>query len=220
VATKKQTRSRAAASQTPAPRKGPILPIVGGAVAIALIVTILVTFGGDESSAETGDPIITGSALPLAVENQSDAGIGLRIPAVTGADFEGNPVTIDPDDGRIKVVLFIAHWCPFCQAEVPLVQDSIAAGALPAEIDFYSVATGISPTRENYPPSAWLEREEWNLPVIVDDAASTIANSFGLTAYPFWVFVDDQGNVMGRVTGSLGSNLTVLFDSLVADGTS
>ena len=137
-----------------------------------------------------------------------------------GADFAGNTVSISADDGRPKILLFIAHWCPFCQAEVPVVQDYVASDAVPAEIDFYSITTGISATRENYPPSAWLEREEWNVPLIVDSAASTVANSFGLTGYPYWVFVDDQGNVMGRITGQIGDNLPLLFDRIATDGTS
>ncbi len=219
MARNKNTRSER--SPEPQARKLPILPIVGGVVAVALIVTILLTFSGDDdASAEVGEPVVTGSALPLAVDNANDAAIGLQIPEVTGADFDGNPTSISPDDGRAKIIVFIAHWCRYCQAEVPVVQDYVAARAVPGEIDLYSVTTGISPTRENYPPSDWLEREEWNVPLIVDDAASTVAGTFGLTAYPYWVFVDDQGNVMGRITGQVGDNLPLLFERIATDGTS
>jgi len=213
--------TRSERARKPEACKLPILPIIGGVVAVALIVTILLTFSGDDDAAAAfGEPVVTGTALPPAIENESDAAIGLRIPAIGGADFDANPVSISPDDGRAKVILFIAHWCPFCQSEVPVVQDFVAAGGVPAEVDFYSVTTGISPTRENYPPSEWLEREEWNLPVIVDDSGSTVAAAFGLTAYPYWVFVDDQGNVMGRITGGVGENLPLLFERIAADGTS
>ncbi len=216
----RQSSSRPPARSPRATRKLPILPIAGGVVAVALVVTVLATFGtSDSEAAEIGEPVVTGSALPLAADGSSDAAIGLRIPEVRGADFDGNPVVITPDDGRVKMLLFIAHWCPHCQFEVPVVQDFVEAGNLPAEIDIYSIATGISPTRENYPPSEWLEREEWNVPVVVDDAASTIGRTFGLSAYPFWVFVDDQGNVLGRISGRIDADaLAELTTRLVTDG--
>jgi hypothetical protein len=59
------------------------------------------------------------------------------------------------------------------------------------------------------------------VPVIVDDAGSSVGRTFGLPAYPYWVFVDDGGNVMGRLTGRIGTeNLTLLLDELVAEGSS
>jgi hypothetical protein len=38
----------------------------------------------------------------------------------------------------------------------------------------------------------------------MDDAASSIGQAFGVTAYPFWVFVDAQGEVTARATGQIG----------------
>jgi hypothetical protein len=37
--------------------------------------------------------------------------------------------------------------------------------------------------RPNHPSTAWLARERWNLPVIVDPDGE-IADTFGLSAYP------------------------------------
>jgi hypothetical protein len=55
----------------------------------------------------------------------------------------------------------------------------------------------------NYPPSAWLEREGWTSPVVVDDRASTVGATFGVTGYPYFVFVDGNGRVAHRASGEL-----------------
>jgi thiol-disulfide isomerase/thioredoxin len=125
----------------------------------------------------------------------------MRAPLVEGADFDGQPVAIEAD-GRAKVLLFLAHWCPHCQAEVPVVQGWASAGGIPDDVDVISIATGIDPSAPNYPPDAWLEREGWTLPVIVDPTNS-VSDAYGLTAFPFWVFVDPDGNVRGRASGEM-----------------
>ena len=53
--------------------------------------------------------------------------------------------------------MFLAHWCPHCQAEVPRIVTLAKAGAFDG-LDVASVATGTSSQYPNYPPSAWLAR--------------------------------------------------------------
>ena len=53
------------------------------------------------------------------------------------------------------------------------------AGSVPDNVDLYSVATGINAERPNYPPEAWLEREGWTLPVLVD-TKNEVAQAYGL----------------------------------------
>jgi hypothetical protein len=84
-----------------------------------------------------------------------------------------------------------------------VVQGWLDSEPLPSGVDFYSVATSITETRENFPPDDWLEREDWTPPVVVDDEASTVAANFGLNAFPFWVFVYPDGTVAGRTSGGL-----------------
>jgi hypothetical protein len=74
------------------------------------------------------------------------------------------------------------------------------------------VATGIDPTLPNYPPDAWLAREGWTPPVIVDGDRQ-IATAYGLTAFPYWVAIGADGNVAGRLTGELSPDQ---LDQLVA----
>ena len=213
--TSKKTAGRPAGKATP--KKFPVLPVLGGIVAVALLVTILLTFSSDSGATESGEPLVTGEALPVLQDNATDPAIGLPIPEVVGADFAGNEVTISRD-GRSKVIVFLAHWCPHCQYEVPILRDFVEQGLVPEEVDLYSVTTGISATRENYPPSEWLEREGWNIPLIVDDTGNTVGEVFGLSAYPFWVIVGPDDTVLGRLAGRIeAENLPALLAG-AADG--
>ena len=148
-----------------------------------------------------GVPLITGGSLPDYQNPTGDAAVGLPAPEVAGTDFTGKPVAIKKD-GRPKVILFIAHWCPHCQREVPLLQAWVSTGGVPSGLDLISVATSIDPSRPNYPPDAWLAVEGWTVPVIADPT-NTVASAYGLTAFPYWVFVAPDGTVKARTVGEL-----------------
>ena len=186
---------------TKAPKKFPLIPVLLGVGGIALIATVVLTMSAGDTTDEFGEPIIAGDALPLAGDG-TDLALGLPIPEVVGADFAGNEVTITRD-GRPKILLFLAHWCSHCQAEVPVVHDWVEAGSLPEGLDLIGIATSTSSTRPNFPPSEWLEREGWETPTIVDDAEFSVGTAFGLDAFPFWVFVAPDGTVVGRTSGEL-----------------
>ena len=146
-------------------------------------------------------PTISGDPLPQFENPNSDPAVGLAAPEVSGTDFTGRATAIKAD-GRPKVVIFLAHWCPHCQAEVPLIQTWVSAGGVPEGVDLVSVVTGIDPTAPNYPPEAWLRREGWTVPVIVDPTNS-VASAYGLPAYPFWVFIGPDGKVVARAVGEM-----------------
>ena len=113
-------------------------------------------------------------------------------------------------------MIFLAHWCPHCQAEVPRIVELAKDGAFEG-IDVAAVATGTSADAPNYPPSAWLEREEWPFPVMVDSPEFTAAQAYGLPSYPYFVFTDAQGAVVGRAVGEIApSDLQKILDALEA----
>jgi thiol-disulfide isomerase/thioredoxin len=207
-------RKPAAAQQT---RKLPLLPIIGGLVTVVLIVTVFLTLGDtSEAAEEYGSPTVTGESLPVLDESSDDPAVGMPAPEVGGTDFAGNEVVVS-NDGSRKIMVFLAHWCPHCQDEVPAVQGWLEENRLPEGIELYSVATSINSARDNFPPSAWLEREGWTPPVIVDDEAQTVAEAFGLSAFPYWVFIGEDGNVVGRLSGAIGAAaFSALVDNLAA----
>lgn len=200
-------------------RPGWLLPAAAGAIVIVVAVVAIILGGGGlpgpsvassplaspgsvpGSAAADTTPTIAGPSLPKFDVPTADAAVGLAAPIVRGASFDGRPVTIG-GTGRPTVVLFLAHWCSHCQAEVPRVQAWLDAGGLPEGVDLMSVATATDPNLPNYPPDAWLAREGWTPAVLVDPTGS-VAEAYGLSAFPYFVFVDGAGNVTGRLTGEL-----------------
>jgi thiol-disulfide isomerase/thioredoxin len=152
-------------------------------------------------AAASAVPAISGPQLPEFQNQDGDPAVGLPAPEIAGQDFAGKPVRI-AHDGRPKAIVFLAHWCPHCQAEVPLIEAWVKAGGVPSGADLISVATSIDPTRPNYPPDAWFQREGWTVPVIADPTNS-VAEAYGLPVFPYWVFVGADGNVRARTAGEL-----------------
>ncbi len=186
-----------------------VLAVVGGLVVLVAGITALVVFLGGgttddvEAPPETRPVAISGARLPQGSTSTPDPAAGMLVPTVTGSDFDGDTVTIAPDDGRPKLLLFVAHWCPHCQEEAPEVQQWVNGGNLPEAVDLIAISTSVSRVRDNYPPSTWLASVGWNSPVLVDDDESSVAQAFGLEAFPYWVFVDGEGRVVGRAAGRL-----------------
>jgi len=221
------TKSRGPRNKRAAPaRTGPSGPVIVlgigvlviaaaalAAVALAPTASPTASTGVAPSSASPVAPSSPagGAALPAYAAGPDDPAVGRPIPDVVGASFDGTPVTIKAD-GKPKLIVFLAHWCPHCQREVPVVQAWIDANGMPAGVELISVVTAIDPNRPNYPPEEWLARERWQVPVIVD-ADNQIATLYGLSAFPYWVAVGADGTVAQRLTGELTPEQ---LDALVA----
>jgi len=237
-------KSRPAAARRPAgpargSRPGPALKrtsnrwvfpaIVVGIVAILGVLLAISALGGDggdggdgggggggdrvEVSAEVD---VEGTGLPDFTGAGRDPAIGASAPRIGSVTFDGSSIEAGGATGSPYALIFLAHWCPHCQAEVPRLV-ALADGKTIEGVDVVGVATGTSEQRPNYPPSRWLAREEWPFPVLVDDVASTAARAYGLTSYPYMVFVDAQGKVAGRTSGEVSeSDLRKIFSALAA----
>ena len=210
MSTASRARQKRVRSKRQTPSSSGIWPylIIGAGVIALFAVAVLLTRSDDDGGSktiehrETAPVSIQGDALPTFESPEKDAAIGLEMPEITGQDFSGRTVKIE-DDGHPKIVMFLAHWCPHCQAEVPVVQDWLDSGATHDHVKLFSVSTATDPTQPNYPPSEWLQREGWTAPVVVDDAESSAGAAAGVNSYPFFVFVDEDGKVSSRWAGEL-----------------
>lgn len=200
------TRRPTPARRSPARRsRRPKIPVLAGIViaVLALTAVVLTSGGDDEAGPQTGPVRVTGAALPKFAEGGPDAALGLPPPALSGVDFAGAPSEVLPG-GRPTLVLFAAHWCPHCRKELGTLSPWLRAGGA-GDADVVLVATATDPAAPNYPPSAWLEREEWPGRVLLDDDAGTAGRAYGVSGYPFFVFVDADGRVRERSSGELGN---------------
>lgn len=183
-----------------------ILYIVGGVLGLALIIAIAVSAvsgGSTDDSTAYGEVTVEGELLPrFAGDPQGDPAQQMEAPTVTGEGFDESTVTIGPD-GRSKVILFLAHWCPHCQAEVPRVVDWLEAGNKPENVDFYGISTLADRLQTPWPPSDWLAGEGWDIPTIQDDRSNSASTAFGMAGTPFWVVLDGDNQVLLRVSGEI-----------------
>ena len=193
--------------------------IIGGA--IVLVVGLAVAIGVSlvdeplDGNLPEGETTISGDALPeYAGENDINISAGLQAPLFSGPNQNSEIISLEKN-GKSKILLFLAHWCPHCQAEVPIVQEYIDTFGLPADVEVIGILTSIDRSRDNYPPHDWLVKEGWSETQIYD-LDREIGTVYGLNAFPYWVTLDKDLIVVNRVTGKLTPDqITVLINLLI-----
>lgn len=214
MASKRRSRTHAPASHRPshqrarpsrrrARRRGPSPMVVMGIVVFGLAVaaTLLTLGGGEDGGRETGAVTLGGASLPKQ-GGTPDPAAGMAAPVARGVNFDGTAVAIE-NDGKPKAIVFLAHWCPHCEKEVPKVVSWLEQTGGVEGVDVVAVSTWADRTRANWPPSAWLERERWTSPVLLDDGEGSVAKAYGLSGTPMWVFVGKDGKVVKRTSGEV-----------------
>lgn len=183
------------------------------------------TDGADATTAIAGDAVaadvsVDGQALPPfeGIDNpDNDPALGMPAPTVEGTGLDGEPLAISPGGGTPTVLLFVAHWCSVCRDEVPKVQQAVEQGRLRDDVRLVAVSTGVREGQANFPPGDWFREVGWTVPTLVDSQQGSAAAAYGLRSYPYWVFVQGDGAVAGRLSGSLAiEDLRTLMGELAA----
>lgn len=155
--------------------------------------------------------------LPRYPDSGEDPAVGRTLGTVTGTWYADGAVhTIDPADGTARAWIVWAHWCPYCQKELPLVKSwSVANAAANPHMEIVSVTTAIDDSASN-PLMPYLTSEQFPFPVIIDGSGA-LGAQFGVSAFPFWVFTGPDGTVLGRTAGLLPEEqLASVFGQLEA----
>ncbi|HEX6422602.1 MAG TPA: TlpA disulfide reductase family protein [Acidimicrobiales bacterium] len=226
--TRRPARPRPTRSTTTPSRRPLVVAGIVIAVVLAALVAALVAGSGSDDGTETSDTAggaraavvpndtpasVTGSPLPALPDGAADPAVGAPMPTLSGTALDGEPLTV-PADGRPTMIVYLAHWCPHCQAEVPVVQRWVDEGRLPEGVDLIAVSTAADERRPNYPPADWLDREGWTARVLVD-GDNAAATASGVSAYPFFVAVDGDGTVVARTSGELSPQQLDAFAAAV-----
>jgi cytochrome c biogenesis protein CcmG/thiol:disulfide interchange protein DsbE len=197
--------------------------IIGGVVVLIVVLAglaVLLTGGDDDSPSSDLGPVPTysdaaeqirpvsfeGDPLPGFVDAASDPAVGVAAPVVDGQDFDGAPITLGGAADGPTLLVFLAHYCPHCNAEIPEILDAYGEGLLPTDLEIVGISTNAHPDGPNYPPSEWVADKGWIWPTMADDAATTAMGVFGGPAFPYMVLLDEDGNVVARRTGELGAD--------------
>jgi cytochrome c biogenesis protein CcmG/thiol:disulfide interchange protein DsbE len=198
---------------------------IGVAGAIAAIIAVVLVVGGGSSSSSTttsttGDSSeatqpVNGDAVAaaeyqlvqaqgemlLALEDpDNDPARGKIAPVLNGFGFDGAPLTIAPT-GKPMLVVFLAHWCSHCNAEVPRLIEWKNSGTMPADMEVFGVSTGARDDAPNWPPSQWVVDKGWPWPVMADSEDQNAALAFGVSGYPGMILLDGNGKVLARRSG-------------------
>ena len=189
---------------------------VGAIILIAAIVAIAVSSSGDDSVAtsdvdETAFAEIIGD--PLSPFATPDSSIGAEAPQLIAQTLDGDRAQIRPGDGVARVIVFLAHWCSHCQAELPGIVDWMASNDIPDGVEIMAVSTSVDSSADNYPPSAWLTREGFTGTVLIDSEDNALAQGYGLGSFPFGTAVGADGSVLTRWAGEIP---TEQFGAVVA----
>ena len=133
--------------------------IIAGAVilVLGLAIAIGVTLSSEPVAAglPEGETTVTGDLLPeFAVENDDNIALGLAAPVFSAPNENSEIVSLEKN-GNAKAIIFLAHWCGYCQQEVPVVQEYVDLIGIPDGIDLIAVATSIDRARDNYPPVSY-----------------------------------------------------------------
>ena len=179
---------------------------IAAAIAIAAIVAVATQSSSDDvvtGVEEFNSVEVAGNPLPEYSDSASDTAIGMTAPILTGKGFTGNTIVTGP--GAPTLLVFLAHWCPHCQREVPLLVQWNRDGLVPSGLDVIAIATSSDPASPNFPPSEWLAREEFPplWPVMTDSGEKTAANAMGVSGFPFFVLLDSSGKVALRISGEI-----------------
>jgi len=176
------------------------------AIAMALTGLVATPAAAKDAKIEVSPKVkVKGTKLPTSakVGTASDPAIGMTAPTLVGKGFDKKKVAIG-GPGAPRIVVFLSHSCPHCQAEVPVIVELADEGALDG-VEVETVTTNTSKRLPNYPPSEWLEREGWPFPtVLLDDAKLRAFFGSGGQAFPYFVMLDAAGVVVARAEGELG----------------
>jgi thiol-disulfide isomerase/thioredoxin len=195
--------------------------IIGAGVLLAAAIAISFSGGSDNATTQPRTTVegevapgefqpvtVVGDVLsPLGDGNgnpASDAAMGKTAPTLNGYTFAGNPVSITPGASDQPLMLvFLAHWCPHCNREVPRLIDWQEQGLVPEGLRVIGVTTASRNDQANWPPSDWIEEMKWPFEVFVDSETGDAANAYGVDGFPFIAIVNAEGKVVGRHSGEL-----------------
>ena len=204
------------------PKNRTLLIVVGVIVVVLGLAGIAVLAGGgDDSSSGVVDPSETTAASastgeieqnrPITAEGDNvptlddtvdpDPAIGTAFPTIDGQSFDGTPVSIGGASDGPTLVVYLAHWCPHCNNEIPELIELDNRDGVPSDMRVVGVSTAVDNTAPNYPPAEWLDDKGWPWEAMADDANSSAFVLSGGSGFPYLVILDADGNILARDSG-------------------
>lgn len=137
----------------------------------------------------------------------------IKVPNFTALDEDGNEVELYDFLGKPIVLNFWASWCGPCRAEMP--DFDSAYKEYGEEINFLMVNLTDGSTETVESASEFIGLEGFSFPLLFDTMQEA-AYLYGVYSIPMTFFVDAEGYLVARATGSIdGEMLKSGIDMLI-----
>ncbi|MBL07096.1 MAG: hypothetical protein CL773_04505 [Chloroflexi bacterium] len=179
---------------------------------LSLFLFVVFSCSNPENNSMVSEFELSGEKTEISVPNSGiDSASGKNSPIIK-LKVPGDNLFVNYPENSPTILLFVAHWCPYCQEEIPEVVKWIEEDQIIQKgVNVVLIATSTDSGKSNYPPDEWLFNEKWQYPVIYDDANNQIADYFGVSYFPSWVFTENDGLIAfthaGKITKEELSNL-------------
>ncbi len=160
------------------------------------------TTGGGGEDIVYGTVTVEGQPLP-EYEGDPDPAVGMTPPTLIGQSYDGTPLEIVPGEGGPMMVVFLAHWCPHCNAEVPVLMEWRDSGDIPEELQIFGVSTAVTDTRPNFPPERVADRRRLGLAHLGRRRTDHRVPGLWRPVFPYFVVIGADGTVKARNRGEL-----------------
>ncbi len=192
---------------------------IGLVVLIAAVVAIGMSAGKGSDDPDYGtaageyQPVtVSNPPLPVLGDGMNDAAVGQQAPALQGGSFSGSAMSITPGgDGNSTMLVFLAHWCPHCNREVPRLGEWHDKGLVPKNRRVVGIATASRNDQAYWPPSEWITNLKWPFEVMADSETGQAAAAYGVDGFPFIAIMNSSGKVVARHSGELELDQLVEF---------
>ena len=154
-----------------------------------------------------------GDQQPQGNEPQVASGF---ITDISGTEYySGQEVSYTPADGKARVYMVWAHWCPYCQQDLDVLNTWYAANkASYPNTELVTVTTFMDETRGN-PLEPYLQQMQFPFPVLMDESQRLTFELGNSGSVPYWLFVGPDGAVLGNHSGALGEeSIAQIFDQV------
>jgi thiol-disulfide isomerase/thioredoxin len=184
-----------------------------GIVLIAVVVIFVVALmGGDGSDGgDGGTPSAAGEVTVEGAPRDTQLAPGESVPSFTAPELFGGTVDWNDYAGAPAVLSVWAPWCPHCQVELPVLDGVMKDHA---GVGFVTITTAVD-AQPGPTPEEYMQENELDFPVAVDDATGTLASAFGIQVFPTLYFVNSDGTVDAALTGEVDeATLQATIDAL------
>ncbi len=148
--------------------------------------------------------------LCTAFAQAGQPAIGDPAPAALGNGRDGKPVSLEQYRGKVVVVTFWASWCTYCLRELPVLNtlQEHAGGLLQV------IAVNVEDSAADY-RVMMRQMKQYSI-TQARDARGSIAETYGVNAYPNLWIIDREGRIAAHHRGYDENTLGRIVDEINA----